>query len=149
PHSPASSQGKCPLTDISNNPPKVTPTQMDAAAATPGPVTSAGPAAKKKKHTTSESATMPPSMQNAMSISGASSSHHTRVPTEPASGPLLVNLVGAVTHLAGSIECSFLPSEERLSTKKQQAIHVLEGSYSHLPIQQCLLLVQLVGKDDY
>ena len=110
-----------------------------------------GPATKKRKEnaTVESAATM--SMDDMMAIAATQSSSchaQARVADAP-QDPMLVTLVGAVSHLAGSIERTMQPAEECMSTKKQQAIHILEDEHDDLPIEQWITLLRCIGEDDY
>ncbi|KAI6015515.1 hypothetical protein PISMIDRAFT_13275 [Pisolithus microcarpus 441] len=89
-------------------------------------------------------------MPNVMVVAAASCNSRPQVaPLVEPPNPLLVSLIGAVNHLAGLVDCTMQPPEEHLSTKKQQAIHILEEEHGDLPIQQCILLLHLIGENDY
>ena len=152
PPSNPSSKGKRCLAEITDGNPVVTSNFKELPyAQTVSSSVKTGPATKKRKEnaTVESAATM--LMDDAMAIATTwSSSHHARARVADApQDPMLVTLVGAVSHLAGSIERTMQPAEERMSTKKQQAIRILEDEHNDLPIEQRITLLCHIGEDDY
>ncbi|KIO12310.1 hypothetical protein M404DRAFT_19165 [Pisolithus tinctorius Marx 270] len=153
PHSNASSQGKRPFTEISDTDPAARSNFLELPYANTISSVDTRPSMKKRRGANIGEPLPAMSMTDAMVIAAAgSSSCNTRVqaplPEEPPN-PLLVTLLGAVTQLAGSIERTMQLAEERLSSKKQSAIRIVEEEHADLSIDQRISLFKLIREDDY
>ena len=152
PPSNSSSKGKRRLIEITDSDPIAASNFMELPyAQTISSSTNTGPATKKRKGGAAADPASAMAMGDAMAIAATrSSSRRTRAKApEMPQDPMLVTLVGAVSHLAGSIERTMQPAEERVSSKKQQAIRILEDEHEELTIDEHICLLHLIGENEY
>ncbi|KAI5993257.1 hypothetical protein EDD15DRAFT_2439411 [Pisolithus albus] len=150
PHSNASSRGKRPHTEMSDHDSVMASNFLELPYAQTISSANAGPSSKKRKGGNTAASVVGMTMPDAMVVAATPRNSRSQVapPVEPPN-PLLVSLVGAMNHLAGSVDRTMQPPEERVSTKKQQAIRILEEEHGDLPIEHRILLLHLIGENDY